>query len=257
MGSTAVDFKSKAKPAPVVRGAFATVRWLYERHSMNETALCFRGAKFGNCVVIDYPIRVYTMNLRDMDKLRPVEFKGGDYPIAKAVALFRATQDKNGITRGADRLLRMIETGWQEMDPQALDVSPSEESMHIIRPPVTVNGEPVDYDPADFAKNKILGDDNGTRKRKGPGERFNDQLKKPQSEDRRPVTDKEFMERCDKTLVPGSKSDGNPAQAKRGTILGAICAELGIDPADARKRLRGAGMRAPYDNEAAIRGALK
>lgn len=247
---------AQQKKAPVVRGGFASVRWVYGRHNMNETALCFRGAKFGNCIVFDYPIRVYTMDLREMDQLRLVEHKGGEYPVAKAAALFRAAQDTHGITRGADRLLTLIENGWQEVEPEILDVKPSEEQIHIVRPPVTVDGEPVDYDPADFARKKtdlesILvpnvaqRNQPGKGKPKGPGERFNDQLKRPQTEKRGPAEGKS-----------STKSDGNPNQAKRGTILATICAELGIEPADARKRLRAAGMRAPYDDERQIRVAL-
>lgn len=217
----------------------ASVRWLYQRHSMNETALCFRGARFGNVVVIDYPIRVYTMPLREMDQLRPVEYRGGDYPIRKAVDLFRVTQEKNGITKGADRLLSIIENGWTEIDPEVLDVKPSEETMHVVRPPVTLDGEPVNYDPATFAKGAILGEEGLPTKR------------------RRKSSDGAVTAGGAEKPTPMKESDGKPSGTKRGTILGAICAELGIDPADARKRLRGAGMRAPYDNEAAIRGALK
>jgi hypothetical protein len=219
----------------------ASVRWLYSRYKMNETALCFRGAKFGNAIVIDYPIRVYTMDLREMDQLPVVAYKGGEYPLKRAAALFRSAQEKNGITRGADRLLSIVENGWTSLDPAVLDVKPSEEALHVIRPPVTIDGTPVKYDPEAFQRER---EDKPTAK-KGPGEKFNDQLKKPQTEKRKPVK------------PPSAENVEKPSQAKRGTILATICAELSIDPTDARKRLRSAGMRAPYDNEALIREALE
>jgi hypothetical protein len=47
------------------------------------------------------------------------------------------------------------------------------------------------------------------------------------------------------------------SQGTRSTILAAICAELKIESTVARRKLRKAGLHAPYDNEVTIRGALK
>lgn len=46
------------------------------------------------------------------------------------------------------------------------------------------------------------------------------------------------------------KDDAKPS------VIKTICTDLKLDPRIARRRLRAAGMKAPYENEAAIRKAL-
>ena len=45
--------------------------------------------------------------------------------------------------------------------------------------------------------------------------------------------------------------------AERPSALKAICTELKIEPKKARRKLRAAGMKAPYTDAAKIRAALK
>lgn len=190
-----------------------SVRWLYSRAGMNETAICFRGAKFGNAVVIDFPIRVYTMPLREMDQLTRVDFKGGDYPVKRAIETFRKIQDRNGITWGAHRLLHAAELG-VPCDPAELDVKPSEEQvLHVGKW---------------GAENPDIRPDLSDSESKEP------KASKPRAE--RPARD--------------------PNSPKRGNVLATIAAELGKEPGECRKLLRAAGMRAPYDDESAIRKVL-
>ena len=58
-----------------------------------------------------------------------------------------------------------------------------------------------------------------------------------------------------KHSLTGGESD-EPAKL-RSTLLASICTELSIEPTVARRKLRKAGMSAPYEDEAAIRAALK
>jgi hypothetical protein len=71
-----------------------------------------------------------------------------------------------------------------------------------------------------------------------------------------PTEDIEFIETPVHSETPPEEK-ANGASASHSTILGAICNELKIEPTAARRKLRKAGLHAPYDNEAAIRGALK
>ena len=41
-----------------------------------------------------------------------------------------------------------------------------------------------------------------------------------------------------------------------GSVIATVCKELKIDPRIARRKLRGAGMKAPYTDAAAVRKAL-
>lgn len=53
-------------------------------------------------------------------------------------------------------------------------------------------------------------------------------------------------------------SDATPPSSTQGKgVLAMVCADLSLEPAVARRRLRAAGLHAPYDDEAKIRAALK
>lgn len=57
--------------------------------------------------------------------------------------------------------------------------------------------------------------------------------------------------------APQPKAPVGRPQVDAPTLLGRICAELGIDPAAARRQLRKAGLKAPYQDEKEIRNILK
>jgi hypothetical protein len=52
-----------------------------------------------------------------------------------------------------------------------------------------------------------------------------------------------------KAKTTTKKTDG-------GSVIAAVCKELKIDPRLARRKLRGAGMKAPYTDATAVRKAL-
>jgi hypothetical protein len=43
---------------------------------------------------------------------------------------------------------------------------------------------------------------------------------------------------------------------KAASVIAAVCKEMKIDPRVARRKLRGAGMKAPYTDASAVRKAL-
>jgi hypothetical protein len=55
-----------------------------------------------------------------------------------------------------------------------------------------------------------------------------------------------------KAKTTTKKSD----KAATTSVIAAICKELKIDPRIARRKLRGAGMKAPYTDATAVRKAL-
>jgi hypothetical protein len=86
--------------------------------SGQRPSLCFRGRKWALCVVTGYPVRVLKRPVADFDRYRevripvsgPVETGKGMaeaklYPVEQAVTQMRVIADKNGITKGAEKLL--------------------------------------------------------------------------------------------------------------------------------------------------------
>jgi|SRR5690606_19619305 len=180
-----------------------SVRWLYDRIDGHEPALTFRGRKFGNCVVLDRPIRVFTIPVRDLDKMRVVEHHGKPYNVKVLAKDYLSKEKSHGITQAAKRLCQAVLDG-THLPEEEIDVRPSENFVPGS------DEEPVPK-----------------RKRKS--------IQKVKDDEPKPTT-----------------SDG----PKRGTILATICEELKIEPKDARKRLRAAGMSAPYNDAKKIRAVL-
>jgi len=74
-----------------------------------------------------------------------------------------------------------------------------------------------------------------------------------QDEEKLVSTDPDWREIPEREDKPSKRVEGVP----RSDVLGRVCAELSIDPAVARRRLRKADLSAPYNDENVIRGALK
>lgn len=195
-----------------------SVKWLYDRIDGHEPALTFRGRKFGNCVVLDRPIRVFTVPVRDLDKMRVVEHHGKPYNAKVLAKDYLSKEKSHGITQAAKRLCQAVLDG-THLPEEEIDARPSENFVPGL-----------DEEPLSKRKRKSIQEvkDEITRRRENGDE------PKPKKE-RAPTT-----------------SDG----PKRGTILATICEELKIEPKDARKRLRAAGMSAPYDDAEKIRAVL-
>ena len=57
------------------------------------------------CIVAGTPVRVVLRNAEDFDKMRIVLTQGQEYPVEKAVKMFKDIAERNGITVGASKLL--------------------------------------------------------------------------------------------------------------------------------------------------------
>lgn len=195
-----------------------SVKWLYDRIDGHEPALTFRGRKFGNCVVLDRPIRVFTIPVRDLDKMRVVEHHGKPYNVEVLAKDYLSKEKSHGITQAAKRLCQAVLDG-THLPEEEIDARPSENF---------VPGS--DEEPVPKRKRKSL-------------QKVKDEITKRRENGDEPKPKKERA---------STTSDG----PKRGTILATICEELKIEPKDARKRLRAAGMSAPYDDAEKIRAVL-
>lgn len=190
----AKKLKKEASEGPAVK-IDASVRWVTVSGERKK-AICFRGERYGLCVIADSVIHVYRISPTDLDKLNLVKFGPDPYPVGREVDKLRHLQEQIGITWAAHRLLHAWMLGYN-LPRHEIDTTLAEDEVFHIRsktPSVELDAETsVKAPPAKPAK----------------------------------------------------------------SILGLICIELGIGPGEARKRLRSRGMRAPYDNSEAIRGALK
>jgi len=195
-----------------------SVKWLYDRIDGHEPALTFRGRKYGNCVVLDRPIRVFTIPVRDLDKMRIVEHHGKPYSVKVLAKDYLSKEKSHGITQAAKRLCQAVLDG-THLPEEEIDARPSENF---------VPGS--DEEPGPKRKRKSI-------------QKVRDEITKRRENGDEPNPKKERA---------STTSDG----PKRGTILATICEELKIEPKDARKRLRAAGMSAPYDDAEKIRAVL-
>lgn len=187
-----------------------SVRRIYSRMDQNEMALVFRGRKWANCVVVDYPIKVYTMDLREADKLEIPQFKGEPYPTKRMADSLLTLSKKNGITVAAERLVRAALDG-AHLSEEIIDAKPSE---------------------------------NGA----GP-----DAEKKPRKTRAAKKKIAEHSEAIAKADPPREKVPRKPAGEG---IVAQFSAKFKLEPKDARKLLRKAGLHAPYNDAAKVEEVL-
>lgn len=100
--------------SPKVHDVNVAVRWVYSAvvdkklgkvEAGQRPSLIFRGASKMLCVVAGSPVRVVLRNADDFDRMRIVLTKGQEYPVEKAVQMFKEIAARNGITVGASKLL--------------------------------------------------------------------------------------------------------------------------------------------------------
>lgn len=178
-----------------------------------EMALVFAGRKFANCVVVDFPIRVHTMELRDAEKAETPQFKGKPYPAKRMADSLITLAKTKGITIAAERLVRAYLDG-THLEPDAIDAKPSENG--ASNSGIIPGSETPAAKPEKKAKKKAAAADDKPAKEKGKG-----------------------------------------GEAERGNLVKTISAKFKLDPKDARKILRKAGLNAPYTDEAKITAALE
>lgn len=181
-----------------------SVRRIYARNEQNEIALCFLGRKWANCVVVDYPIRVYTMDKREMKGLEAPLYQGKPYPVRRLAESLSRLAKKNGMTIAAQRLVDACLAG-EHLSEELIDAKPSEN-----------------------------GADPSPKVRKTEGR-------------------KRQLAETSEELAPGA----TPPQATAGNLVATLSEKYGLDPRAARRKLRAAGLSAPYTDAAKVEAALK
>lgn len=82
-------------------------------------------------------------------------------------------------------------------------------------------------------------------------------LGKPMTQAARDLLERDCEPDSQSAPTPSATPTAKPERTSTPNLLAAICAELKIEPAAARRRLRAAGLKAPYDDASAIRNVLK
>lgn len=186
----------------------ASVRWLYDRIEGYEPALILQGKKYASCVVLDTPIRVFTLDVRRVKEMRIVEKNEQPYPLVSFAKYYLEQERKRGITLAAKRLCEAVISGASVEDE--LDADPDAD----LIPPT-----------------------DNPKDRKSTVE-----IKEDINEKNHP-TPKKLKIGVPKLIGP--------------SVIAAVCTELGMEPKEARKKLRAAGMHAPYVDLEKIHAVLK
>jgi hypothetical protein len=195
----------------------------------------FRGRKKAKAVLNGYPIRIHDTTLKAYDTGEPIFRKGKEATASEVATYFLDRAVTHGITKGAQRLLEAV-LAKSDVDPDEVDALAEDE--------VSVAAESKNEE---ASKSKVR--DNLEERRPEI-----DTFKKSKRKAKRPPDDKaeETSESKARKKAAG-KPPGEPASP---SVVGAICAELKIEPKDARKKLRAAGMSAPYTDADKIRSVL-
>lgn len=215
----------------------ASVRWLYSRIDGHEPALVFEGSKHAHCVVLDYPIRVFQCDVRTVKEMRPVEHVPGKPYSTEYMARDLASRAKShGITNAAKSMIDAILAGGPiEAEPDATEDAT------------------LDARQSPPPKRKTVAE---------VKEEFDSTAPKPEPKPaKRRKPRKVELDDGSTLLIHDTKKEAEETASrltpKGGTLVAKISAEVGIEPKDARKKLRAAGLSAPYDDEAKIRAVLK
>lgn len=251
-----------------------TVRYVHEVNLKGKQiggvkpALCFRGTDKAHAVINDdNTIRVIEIPLQVHDKSAPVLYHGEPYdpkPYADRL-LMSAKAASKPVTRRARVLLQLRdaaieadlppeEAEAQEQVKVYADNSPKERLKEAKRP------SPVIDRTADFkrAEALIVGSDRGPVE--VPVKRQGDARKgangKAATVSRIEVA-KAHKDAKEALAKPNGKAKPTIPHADRGKLIKKLAAELKMDPFDLRVIIRTTGMRAPYEDEKAIRKAIK
>lgn len=209
----------------------SSVRYVQLENAGFKPALCFRGKKVAHCLINDESrIRVIEISLPDHDKAGIVKRLGHDYmPKAFADAMKKVGERKAMTKRAVELLAHGSELDDETVLPP--DEVDAERDIGIVLPEFMLPVAPSKAPPEKPSPARI----------RAP--RRVDPPKQPAQ-----------------TVTPPVAAPKAPkaAKAKQGgkTLVSVLAAELGIAEQPCRVKLRAAGLRAPYDDEAKMRKAL-
>lgn len=234
-----------------------SVRYVHEVNMQGEPvgsikpALCFRGKAIAHAVINDETrIRVIEIPQKDYDKSNPVLYHGDPYepkPYADRL-LMSAKLAGKPMTRRARQLLMWRDAVQEETmptddleveDPGRIYASntPAERFKAAKKPGPVVN-RTAEVRAAQHVEEAV-------RRAERPAAPI-------------PVPGKDAKpSKAAKTAPVQAKAKPSIANADRGKLVKKLAAEFGKTPFDLRVLIRATGMRAPYEDEKAIRKALK
>lgn len=260
----------------------SSVRYVQLENAGFKPALCFRGKKVAHCVINDESsVRTISITLQDHDKARIVQRLGQDYFPKTFAMQMKTIGERKGITKRAQFLLVSGEKTESEDD---IDKIPDEvESPGMVIPEFSLPMSEVLNETktakretkqasSETAPPKLTVVSGGLGERKPPRKvsvlgSLQDAAKmaqKPAVEPpRKPTPILSLVPprlakappstTAKKVAVPKAEQ---PKSRKKATLVAKLAKELGIAEQPLRVRLRAAGLRAPYDDEAKMRKAL-
>jgi len=226
-----------------------------------KPALCFRGSKHALAVINDESwIRTIEIDLHDHDKAGYVKYHGEPYepkPFADRL-LMAAKAASKPVTRRAKHLLTVLEKADEtNLPPEILERSDEPQER------VYADNTPKEKQKAAERPGPIKDLTEEYKAREAAAELSDDMLalkkaaKKPAK--RVEATKPEVIKvpvKVPPAKVKVKPAPGKPA-AERGTLIKKLAAEYKMEPFDLRVLIRSTGMRAPYEDEAKVRAAIK
>ena len=219
-----------------------------------KPALCFRGRKSAHCIINDETgVRVIELPVRQVDTSQIIPRHGAEYPPGLFAERILEIGKRKGITRRALALLDVPDSAEDADnlppdDPTASAVSGADGSLPEAPCGATEGNGSSGAQPR--AKPRPLAASAATER--APSD--------PRKSSRTAPRRGDPPSAVARTASPVSKSAGKSAatqQKGRGELIAKLAAELSIAPQQLRVKLRSAGLRAPYDNESALRKLIR
>lgn len=218
----------------------AAAKMIFEVGDQWKPAVIFRGRKKSKAVLNGYPIRIYDTTLKAYDTGEPIMRKGKEASASEVASYFLDRAVSHGITKGAQRLLEAV-LAKSEIDPDEVDTLAEDEAAV----------ETVAKETESTKKNArdMLTDRAEDIAKFSP--------KKAKAAKPKQTPDDKAEEKSEaKAQKKAAKAAGTAPANTAPSVVGAVCAALKIDPRDARKKLRAAGLHAPYTDADKIRAIL-
>ncbi len=216
----------------------AAAKMIFEVGDQWKPAVIFRGRKKAKAILNGYPIRIYETTIKAYDTGEPIMRKGKAATPTEVATYFLDRAASHGITRGAQRLLESI-LSKSEIDPDEVDTLDEDEAAVET---VAKETESTKKNARDMLTDRAEDIAKFRPKKSKKSKQTPDDKAEEQSEAKAPKKASKEPKAAPENAVP--------------SVVGVVCAELKIDPRDARKKLRAAGLHAPYTDAAKVRAVL-
>lgn len=230
-----------------------SVRHIFLPENGFKPALCFRGRKVAHCVINDETIvRCIQTELADHDHARFVAFAGDIYPPEQFKSQILTIAARKGITQRAKMLLETMNVDQDTELPPDDPVQSAPDRSTKTRPDAPSAESGVTESSGRQSSARAGGKDELVTQRKGqPPKRSEPPARSSKREAVAPTS------RLTTSRQNASTTRASGATADRGKPVHRLADELKITPVELRIRLRAVGLKAPYDDLAKMRTAVK